>query len=517
MAIIQISKIQHRRGLSNDLPQLASAELGWSVDTRQLYIGNGTIDEGAPTIGNTEILTEYSDILGVAQTYTYQGASGGYIVQTGETVNTPVQRTLQSKLDDIVNVRDFGATGDGTTNDLAAINRALYELFCRAPNNTLSRRTLYFPAGTYIISGGVVKVPTYARIIGDGANKTSIVQTDAGQDCVMKTADSYQQIDTNIGAAGATLPQFIQVSQMTLQNTTSNNVLEILSANTLSFRDVLFIGNRTNPATSSSISCVTIDALTSPSVISSYNINFSSCAFLYSSTGITINSSNVVDVSVKDSFFFTLYQGISIGETVVVDPRPTGIKISHSVFDEIFNSAIHSYDAVSGVYSIGNHFKDVANSFSGTGNPTAPVIEYASDECYSISDQFDRPSADILDHPLIERGSNTGGPQGLSQGRQTIGSGTSATLTDNTSSATTINSFTATNAIIEYSIERGIGYTRSGLLKLAAGGYDDEYQETADCGVTLSVSSSAGTQSLKYTTTSTGDDATLTYSIKYFS
>ena len=200
MAIIQISKIQHRRGLSTDLPQLASAELGWSVDTRQLYIGNGTIEEGAPTLGNTEILTEYSDILSVAQTYTYKGESGGYVVQTGASSSAPIARTLQSKLDDIVNVRDFGVVGDGITNDLPAINRALYEVFCRAPNNTLSRRTLYFPGGTYKISGGVIKIPTSASIIGDGPNKTIIVQSYATQTAVIKTADSLQQIDSNIGS-----------------------------------------------------------------------------------------------------------------------------------------------------------------------------------------------------------------------------------------------------------------------------------------------------------------------------
>lgn len=60
MAIVQISQIKHRRGTNENLPQLASAELGWSVDTQQLYIGNGTLEEGAPEIGNTEILTALS-------------------------------------------------------------------------------------------------------------------------------------------------------------------------------------------------------------------------------------------------------------------------------------------------------------------------------------------------------------------------------------------------------------------------------------------------------------------------
>lgn len=63
MAIVQISQITNRKGLQENLPQLAGAELGWSVDTRRLYIGNGTLQEGAPEIGNTEILTEFSEII----------------------------------------------------------------------------------------------------------------------------------------------------------------------------------------------------------------------------------------------------------------------------------------------------------------------------------------------------------------------------------------------------------------------------------------------------------------------
>ena len=63
MAIVQISRITNRKGLQENLPQLAGAELGWSIDTRRLYIGNGTLQEGAPEIGNTEILTEFSEII----------------------------------------------------------------------------------------------------------------------------------------------------------------------------------------------------------------------------------------------------------------------------------------------------------------------------------------------------------------------------------------------------------------------------------------------------------------------
>ena len=58
MAVVQISRIQIRRGRKNSgsgLPQLASGELGWAIDSRELYIGNGAVSEGAPAVGNTKV------------------------------------------------------------------------------------------------------------------------------------------------------------------------------------------------------------------------------------------------------------------------------------------------------------------------------------------------------------------------------------------------------------------------------------------------------------------------------
>ena len=44
MAVVQISRIQVRRGRINSgtgLPQLASGEMAWAIDSQELYIGNG--------------------------------------------------------------------------------------------------------------------------------------------------------------------------------------------------------------------------------------------------------------------------------------------------------------------------------------------------------------------------------------------------------------------------------------------------------------------------------------------
>ena len=98
MAVVQISRIQVRRGKANDgtgLPQLASGEMAWAIDTQQLFIGNGSVAEGSPAVGNTRLLTvndlsSYSNLLGLLS-YTYKVNNNSII--TGPNANTPVQRS----------------------------------------------------------------------------------------------------------------------------------------------------------------------------------------------------------------------------------------------------------------------------------------------------------------------------------------------------------------------------------------------------------------------------------------
>jgi hypothetical protein len=54
-----------------------------------------------------------------------------------------VSRTIQTKLQETVSVKDFGAVGDGTTDDTAAIQNAINY------SNTLSGAEIFFPSGNY--------------------------------------------------------------------------------------------------------------------------------------------------------------------------------------------------------------------------------------------------------------------------------------------------------------------------------------------------------------------------------
>jgi len=85
MAVVQISRIQVRRGQKNQgsgLPQLASGEIAWAVDTQEMFVGNGAVAEGAPYVGNTKILTEHDNLLDFVEQYVYKNFLGSS-VQTG--------------------------------------------------------------------------------------------------------------------------------------------------------------------------------------------------------------------------------------------------------------------------------------------------------------------------------------------------------------------------------------------------------------------------------------------------
>jgi hypothetical protein len=75
--------------------------------------------------------------------------------------------TLDDQLNDIsVNVKSFGAKGDGITNDTTSIQNALNSL-------SVNGGGIFIPKGTYIISS-VLNVPKNVSIKGAGINKTFI-------------------------------------------------------------------------------------------------------------------------------------------------------------------------------------------------------------------------------------------------------------------------------------------------------------------------------------------------------
>ena len=526
MAIVQISRITNRKGLQENLPQLAGAELGWSIDERRLYIGNGTLEEGAPVIGNTEILTEFSDILELQTTYTYKGEAAGYTVQTGPTAGTPVTLSLQSWLDQFATVKDFGAVGDGVADDTDAINRALYQLFCRETNPQI-RRSLFFPAGVYKVNLSI-NIPPYATLYGEGPDN-SVIQLQVGDDstlheCVARTADSLQQIGASIGDNGATAPEFITISNLGFQSLDPTvDVFIVQDATNCRFNNVTFTG----PLVQGDLNTDTDDlrAVAFASTVTNVcdQIVFDGCKFSGTTYGTQTNQ-NIRAVTFTNGQFDTLYQGVLLQGT-----EATGMRITGNQFDNIYAEGILFDELLDPGLNASGHniFYDVGNHFLGAGNPFTPVIEIASSNNISISDMFERDDTDAQSFPRVQLGTTvsiatTNGSQ-LAMGSYVRETGETKILINDTTAnvfeidATVIRAFS-----VNYTIVRQYNY-RTGTIMVASDVGDsstgvvsmDDYVENNTTGVSLTVTQSGDIVSLDYTANEQGVNGTMTYSITH--
>jgi hypothetical protein len=420
-------------------------------------------------------------------------------------------------------VTDFGATGDGVTDDTDAINRALYQLFCREVNPQI-RRSLYFPAGVYRITDTIL-IPPYATLYGEGADN-SVISLDASSiDYVARTTDSRQQTGANIGNNGATPPTYITVLNMGFESLDgATDIFFVQDATNCRFQNVNFFGPLTTADLITDADDTRGVGFDSTTELICEQIVFDGCQF--GGTTYAIETDNQVKgVTVTNSKIDTHFQGIVLGSGTVVNGGATGVRMTNNLFDNIYNNGIYLGDVQLNV-SANNIFYDVANHFQGTTNPAAAVIYILSDNNASVGDMFERSDVYAITQPRVDITTTTSfgmdNSNNVRFGSYTLYNGVTTSLTDNTASPTTVLTLSRPSFTVEYRIARGTAFQR-GTITVdfnPAGSnltYTQDYTENASTGVTLSVIQSSTNALIKYTTTSTGVNATFNYSINLFS
>jgi len=104
---------------------------------------------------------------------------GGGFIQAGTGAQ---QRTVESKLQDTVSVKDFGAVGDGVTDDTAAIQAAIdaAEVFVVSSTESQTTRNdsnvgiVWFPPGEYKVTSTLIINGPGVHIKGSGVTATKI-------------------------------------------------------------------------------------------------------------------------------------------------------------------------------------------------------------------------------------------------------------------------------------------------------------------------------------------------------
>jgi hypothetical protein len=417
MAVVEIAKIQVRRGQENQtgVPQLDGGEFAWASDTEQLYIGLKIADGGSRD-ENVRILTENDErnffALGVtSSTYTYKVES--YITAPNG-FSEEVERTVQSKLDDIVSITDFGAVGGTGTFDTAAIQLAIDRLFLDTMDFESSEgrhpgKKLYFPAGTYNLTA-TIYIPRYTTIVGEGIDKTifnvSTTATHAFQTCDYSSnggGAGYVHFDNTTTINSLTQPKGVYLEDMTVRYaptfTGKNNSLSLLSldcANDAVIKRVKFKGAHV-PGDNANTNYTGID-IRGFGEITSENVLIDNCIFEGLYNGIKSNY-DIISPTIKNSEFYDSVRGVNFNSPkdlgAVIGPR--NARINNNRFENIEEQAIYSgvNGSSTGTFHISqnNTFVNVGNYFNQWGERSSTgtaVISFLSEQNSSIDDYFNR-------------------------------------------------------------------------------------------------------------------------------
>jgi hypothetical protein len=116
---------------------------------------------------------------------------GGGFIQAG---TGAVQRTVESKLQDVVSVKDFGAVGDGVADDTAAIQAAITAAY----NSGGERGVVFLPKGTYRVTGTLDLIGTGVSITGEGAFRGSVLYADFTGGACLRVKGRYSRIENLI-------------------------------------------------------------------------------------------------------------------------------------------------------------------------------------------------------------------------------------------------------------------------------------------------------------------------------
>lgn len=377
MAVIQISKIQVRRGLKSQtgaVPQLSSAEFAWAVDSQELFIGNGSIAEGAPEVGNTKILTEHDNILELADSYRF-GSDDLSITES-------LERSIQNKLDEYVSVLDFGAVPDGSTDCTEAFHSAFLDLF-KNPDERY-KKTLMVPNGTYLFTSDL-RIPTTARIKGETREQSILL---IGSNNVVFTT-STDKVFGESGYISSDSPKNIFLSDLSIERTTGSVSIDGVSSS--QFKNIKFIGNYTFGQTITSLSSTT--ASVSWSNVDFANrvteVEFKDC--LFTETGLAIKT--IQSTTFKSSIEFINCDFLVCDTGIYIDgtsEQDTDWKILDCNFDQIYTQAFYSTYGY-GTKVLRSTFRNCGNQSSIGTTPKFPIINFGESIGNIVKDcSFDR-------------------------------------------------------------------------------------------------------------------------------
>jgi hypothetical protein len=414
MAVIQISRVQVRRGRENQtgVPQLEPGEFGWSQDTENLYIGKRIVD-GAVSDANSRILTEkdldniFAFIYGgeaVSSTSTYKYRDGVSYINS-------VVSTVGIKLDALVSLTDYGVRASSTPTDITSIlQSAIDNIFLNPTNRTDARRELLIPAGNYYINN-TIELPPYTSLRGEGPGITTLTMV-SNTATMFKTVDAQENVfESGNMQSGINRAREVSMSNMTLQydSTGTTSIYPLLSLDNVLDAKI----TRVHFQSSFDAASTWTYGLTtyghgiairgsgttqgSSDVTLCYNPMITDCKFDGMYVGI-LATGTVMRPIIDRNIFSNLYRGVDF-HTEDTQPGPMNGIISKNRFENIVQEGIfvgaNPNNIPSNHISKENNFVQVGNGlglddFVTTSTGATAVIVFQATGNESDADYFNR-------------------------------------------------------------------------------------------------------------------------------
>ena len=410
MAVVQISRIQLRRGRANEtpIPQLASGELAWAIDTQELWIGSGSVGEGAPAVDNIKVLTEADNLLDYG-VYTYTNDTAP--IQTGVDPNFPIVRTVQDKLDDQVSSADYDIVS-GSSNQAVKIQHAIDNLFLdNITNGVKSRVTLTFAPGEYTFNS-TIYLPSYVSIQGAGKEKTKFTYTGTGTAFEFVNDTSTKTLRSTLSSTSYNnQPKFCRLAGFTLTAAATSAIgFKMNAVRDSIIEDVRIVGNYPTATSANAVAMYAVSSVVTCQRNKFINVTASAVKHgVYAEQDIFNNYFSACE-------FLSSQYGVNFGNFVMEtlpEDRPSAYQygprknlIENCYFDTIDKEGVIITNGT-GNKTRGNTFVNVGNEGAGNDNNVYSQIKFVPVGNSSVQDNFDRavdiyyePDGSLLDKSL---------------------------------------------------------------------------------------------------------------------